>query len=206
MDTNFPYEMGKCEELLVLAEKSEFSSRGEELRCYILQGNHPKAYALMPNILGAMGLAGFAQAGEAYIWLGAYDSARFYLEAAMQVPEEDPEILAPRFQADLALAYRKTGALEEAGAIIDQLIQSSDTTAVGSPAFFTGWYYSAIGETDSAFYWLEKAYQNRSPEMPWLKVNPAFKSLKDDPRYWDLYERTGHKAYDDYLASTNKGN
>ena len=41
--------------------------------------------------------------------------------------------------------------------------------------------------------------------MPWLKVNPAFNSLKDDPRYWDLYERTGHKAYDDYMAS-KKGN
>jgi TolB-like protein len=201
----FLTEMGQCEELLALAEKSEFSSRGDELRCHILQGNHPKGYALIPNILGASGIAGFAQAGEAYIWLGAYDSARFYLEAAMQVPEEDPEILAPRFQADLALAYRMTGEAEKAGAIIDQLIRSSDTTAVGSPAFFTGWYYSAIGETDSAFYWLEKAYQNRSPEMPWLKVNPAFNSVKDDPRYWDLYERTGHKAYDNYLAN-KKGN
>ena len=59
---------------------------------------------------------------------------------------------------------------------------------------------------DSAFYWLEKACENRSPEMAWLKVNPVFKNLKDDDRYLDLYERTGHKAYDEYMADKKKLN
>jgi hypothetical protein len=57
---------------------------------------------------------------------------------------------------------------------------------------------------DSAFFWLEKAYQNRDPQMPWLKVDPAFNNLKDDDSYWDLYERTGHKAYDEYMANSLK--
>ena len=200
----FLMEMGQCEELFALMEKNEFRYAGDAVRCHILQGNHPKAYALIPEILGSLGRTGFAQVGEVFIWLGVYDSARYYLEASLQVPEEDPDILTPRFQADLALAYRMTGKPEQAGAIINRLIRSSDTTAMGSPAFFTGHYYSTIGEIDSAFFWLEKAYQNRSPEIPWLKVDPAFNSLKDDPRYRDLYERTGHKAYDDYLARRNK--
>lgn len=200
----FLMEMGQCEELLTFVEKSEFYYAADALRCHILQGDHHRALALIPEIPGSLGRAGFAQVGEAFIWLGAYDSARYYLETAMNLQEQDPEILTPRFQADMALAYRMTGEAEKAGAIIDQLIRISDTTAVGSPAFFTGWYYSAIGETDSAFYWLEKAYRNRSPEMPWLKMDPAFNTLKDDPRYRDLYERIGHKAYDDYLASRNK--
>ena len=200
----FLVEMGQCEELYAVDEKSEFRSVGDALRCYILQGNHQKAIALIPGYLDSWGRAGFAQAGEAYIWLGAYDSAHFYLESAMQVQEQDPEILTPRFQADLALSCYYTEAREQARTIINRLILKSDTSAVGSPAFYTGWYYSSIREVDSAFYWLEKAYQNRSPEMPWLKVDPAFKSLKEDLRYWDLYERTGHKAYDDYLASRNK--
>jgi len=200
----FLVEMGQCEELFAVCEKSEFRSRGDALRCHILQGNQPKVYELIPEILGSFGVAGFAQAGEVFIWLGDWDSARYYLETAMNFQQQDPEILTPRFQADLALAYRLTGEPEQARIIMDQIIQRNDTTAVGSPAFFTGWYYSAIGETDSAFYWLEKAYQNRSPEMPWLKVDPAFRSLKEDSRYWDLYERTGHKAYDDYLAGETK--
>jgi hypothetical protein len=88
--------------------------------------------------------------------------------------------------------------------VINQLIKKSDTTSIGSPQYFTGWYYSGIGEVDSAFYWLEKAYQNRSPEMPWLKVDLAFKNLKNDNRYRDLYKRTGHKAYDDYISNLEK--
>jgi len=40
--------------------------------------------------------------------------------------------------------------------------------------------------------------------MPWLKVDPIFKDIKIDNRYWDLYERTGHKAYDDFVIGQNK--
>jgi hypothetical protein len=57
---------------------------------------------------------------------------------------------------------------------------------------------------DSAFYWLEKAYVSRSAEMPWLKVDPAFKNLKNDNRYLDLYKKAGHKAYDDYYTNKKK--
>ena len=76
----------------------------------------------------------------------------------------------------------------------------SKETISNSPAYFTGLYYSAIGEVDSAFYWLEKAYKDRSPEFFKLKANPSFNNLEEDDRYWDLYERTGHEAYDDYKA------
>ena len=110
----------------------------------------------------------------------------------------------PEMQAALAVAYYKTGNHIKAQKTVNQLIQKSDTTSSGSPAFFTGWYYGFIGELDSAFYWLEKAVRNLEGHVPWLKVMPAFNNLKDDPRYWDLYERTGHKAYDDYMASKNQ--
>ena len=128
-----------------------------------------------------------------------YDSAKFYLESALQSVHY--EMPVPRWQAKLAFVYEKTNNHLKARTIVNQLIAKSDTTSVGSPAYFTGWYYSGIGEVDSAFHWLEKAYNNRSPELPWLKVDPAFNNLKDDDRYWDLYERTGHKSYDDYIAS-----
>jgi tetratricopeptide (TPR) repeat protein len=108
----------------------------------------------------------------------------------------------PRFQACLALVYHKTKKYQQAQAIINQLINKSKETSVGSPEYFAGWYYSGIGEVDSAFYWLEKAYNKHSPEMPFLKVTPVFKNLKNDDRYWDLYARTGHKAYDEYMEET----
>ena len=110
-------------------------------------------------------------------------------------------LFIPRFQAGIAVTLFKNGNEDLARTIIGELIGASDTTAVRSPAYFTGWYYSWIGESDSAFYWLDKSVKNRSMEIPWLKVDPAFNSLKDDPRYWNLYERTGFKAYDEYMAS-----
>ena len=164
---------------------------------HILSGNNQEAYASL--IIASGEVMQYRWIGESYLWLGEYDSAKFYLEYAMK--NEHPDMLSPRLQADLAIAYEKTNHLQQARTIINQLIAKSDTTSVGSPEYFTGWYFSGMGDKDSAFYWLEKAYENRSPEFPWLKVDPAFNSLKDDPRYWDLYERTGHKAYDDYMAS-----
>jgi len=167
---------------------------------HILSDNKIEAYKLLAQASNNKMAQPFI--GEAYRWMEEYDSAIFYLESALQ--SEHYEMPLPWFQARLAFVYEKTNYPLKARTIVNQLIAKSDTTSVGSPAYFTGWYYSGIGEVDSAFYWLEKAYNNRSPEMPWLKVDPAFKNLEDDPRYSDLYERTGHKAYDDYLASIKK--
>lgn len=131
-----------------------------------------------------------------------YEAAKSSLEAAVQ--NESTVILRPRFQACLALVYYKTKDHQKAQIIVDQLIEKSDTSLAGSPEYYTGWYYSGIGKIDSALYWLEKAYKNRSPEIPWLKVDPVFENIKSDDRYWDLYERTGHKAYDEYRAGLKK--
>ena len=112
-----------------------------------------------------------------------------------------PDMSTPRFQAYMALANEQTNNHQQAQKIINQLMTNNDTGSAGSPAYFLGWFYSGIQDLDSAFYWLEKAYQNHSPEFSWYKVDPIFNNLKDDPRYWDLYERTGHKPYDEYMES-----
>jgi len=166
-------------------------------RGLILLGNQKEAYSSITSIPHEE--QSYKSIGRYYEWLEEYDSARFYLESALQA--KNPNMSIPRFQAALALAYEKTNSLQEARKIINQLIGKADSTSAGSPAYFIACYYSGIGEVDSAFYWLEKAFDNRSPEMPWLKVDPAFNNLKDDDRYWDLYERTGHKAYDDFIES-----
>jgi len=167
---------------------------------HILSDNKIEAYKLLAQASNNKMAQPFI--GEAYVWMEEYDSAKFYLESALQ--SEHYEMPIPRFQAKLAFVYEKTNNHLKTRTIVNQLIAKSDTTSAGSPAYFTGWYYSWIGEVDSAFHWLEKAYNNHSPELPWLKVDPAFNNLKDDDRYWDLYERTGHKAYDDYMAGKEK--
>jgi TolB-like protein len=169
---------------------------------YIISGNSKKAFDTINAFTMSCEEYLYKRIGETFIWLEEYDSANLYLESALK--SGDAQILSPRFQAYLALIYFKTNKNQKAQSIINQLIDKTIVTSVGSPEYFIGWYYSGTGQVDSAFYWLERAYDKHSPEMPWLKVNPVFKILKNDDRYWDLYARTGHKAYDEYYKGTSK--
>jgi hypothetical protein len=51
--------------------------------------------------------------------------------------------------------------------------------------------YTGLGEKDQALAWLEKAYDDRSSYMVYLKVEPIFDSLHSDPRFVDLIRRVG---------------
>ena len=55
-----------------------------------------------------------------------------------------------------------------------------------------GTIYASLGEKDKAFQFLEKAYQERSSDLPWfLKADLRIDSLRSDPRYADLVRRVG---------------
>jgi hypothetical protein len=51
--------------------------------------------------------------------------------------------------------------------------------------------YCRLGEDDNAFEWLEKAYEDRSEGLAWLKVDLRLERLHSDPRYADLMRRVG---------------
>ncbi len=57
--------------------------------------------------------------------------------------------------------------------------------------------YARLGDKDRAFYWLEESYNaqvhsGRGSELyHWLKTDPMLKSLRSDPRYFDLLRRVG---------------
>ena len=51
--------------------------------------------------------------------------------------------------------------------------------------------YAGLGDKDQAFAWLEKAYEERSTGLYWLKVDPIWDPLRSDPRFNDLLRRIG---------------
>jgi hypothetical protein len=194
----FELQMGHYNEALLMKD----TLTDYIIKANILSGNYRESKDLMYQMIASNNWTYGGYAHEDYIRLQEFNSAIYFVSSN---PASEfvgnSRVYIPGFQADAAVALFKTGNQDLARSIIGYLIGASDTTAVRSTAYYAGLYYSWIEEPDSAFCWLEKAVKTRSIEIPWLKVDPAFNSLKDDPRCWDLYERTGHKAYDDYMAS-----
>jgi hypothetical protein len=51
--------------------------------------------------------------------------------------------------------------------------------------------YIALGDTESAFSSLEKAYSVHDLQLQYLKVDPDFDPVRADPRFQDLLRRVG---------------
>ena len=55
--------------------------------------------------------------------------------------------------------------------------------------YYVGLIYVGLAETAKAFEWFEKAYQVRSEELLFLKVDPRLDSLRSDARFVELLRR-----------------
>ncbi len=95
----------------------------------------------------------------------------------------------PRMVGALGHAYAVSGHKDRAQRVIVELKQLSRQRYV--PPFEIAVIYMGLGEKDLTFEWLEKAYQDHSPWLIWLKVDPRFDSLHGDSRYRDLRQRMG---------------
>jgi hypothetical protein len=88
----------------------------------------------------------------------------------------------------LANAYALAGEQAKALSVLDKLRTQSEQGYV-SPLDFAV-VYTGLGDRNSAFHWLEKAYHERTMRIQELP-QPIFDSLRSDPRYRDLMRRIG---------------
>jgi len=123
----------------------------------------------------------------------AYEQKGMYREAitgfqkaiTVQKPLQGKSISMAR----LAHVYALTGKKDEARAMLNELKLLAQQEYV--PADAIALIYAGLGEKDEAFAWLEKAYDEHSFSMTWLKVEPSWDSLRSDPRFADLLRRMG---------------
>ena len=92
---------------------------------------------------------------------------------------------------DMALGhiYASSGRLADARKIAMDLEEKVRQKQV-SP-FLPAVVYAGLNEKDRSFYWLERAYQERSNWLTLIKVGRRLKPLHDDPRFDDLLKRIG---------------
>jgi TolB-like protein/DNA-binding winged helix-turn-helix (wHTH) protein/Tfp pilus assembly protein PilF len=95
-------------------------------------------------------------------------------------------------RAALAHAYAGVGKRAEAEKTLRHLEQES--TKVYVSPYLIATLYAALDDKDSAFKFLEKAYQEKSLDISWyLKADLRIDNLRSDPRYDSLLRRMGLK-------------
>jgi TolB-like protein/DNA-binding winged helix-turn-helix (wHTH) protein/Flp pilus assembly protein TadD len=122
--------------------------------------------------------------GYALIANGQASAAIPELEKATTLSDRSPDILGA-----LASAYAHAGHRAEALRLLDELKRRQRKGYVPTPAFVIA--YLGLGDTEQAFAWLERAYEEQSPLMQYLKVHPFFDPIRNDPRFRGLLRRVG---------------
>ena len=74
---------------------------------------------------------------------------------------------------------------KEAQQRLDLFIEENQSWA----AFLVATVYASNGDADSAFAWLDRAYQQRDGWMTGILNDPLFKNLHDDPRWAEQLDR-----------------
>jgi len=135
--------------------------------------------AVRPDYDYALWSLGFALIGK-----GQYEEAIRVLEKTVSIMDRSAGSIE-----FLATAYAHAGRRREALRLINELKQRRKTSYVSADALVDP--YLALADYDEAFVWLERAYQEKSGGLQYLKVDPFFDPVRKDPRFVDLVRRVG---------------
>jgi len=127
-------------------------------------------------------------AGRAYLYLGKYDAV---VETLANFLELYKDTRSPRPLGTFAIAYYHLGQSGKTKELLKEIKAQAEISPGGSPSFYVAMIYAQMGEIDTAFEWLNKAYEDHELEMYWLKVEPPFEPLYDDPRWQEMLDKVG---------------
>ncbi|HMY75392.1 MAG TPA: tetratricopeptide repeat protein, partial [Blastocatellia bacterium] len=93
----------------------------------------------------------------------------------------------PDFTALLGFAYGLTGQPDRARQSLAKLDEFARITYVAPSNY--GAVYAGLGNLDKAFEYLEKTYEERSPNIRALKTDPIYDVLRNDARFTEMLRR-----------------
>ncbi|MFC1555828.1 protein kinase [candidate division KSB1 bacterium] len=122
--------------------------------------------------------------GRAYLELERYEEAIDVFEQAVASSDSAAGMLSA-----LAHGYAVSDRKREAESILNKLLDMMDDKYVS--AYDIAVVYLGIGNTDEAFVWFNKAVDERSSHLAYIKVDPRLKRIFSDARHRDLLIRMG---------------
>ena len=120
---------------------------------------------------------------EVYAQIGKYDEAVSEIERAIALSGRSIFILD-----DLGYIYARAGKREDARKVLEDLDRLANDEYV--PSYGRAVICAALGNKEDAMNWLEKAYDERN-FLVYLKVDPAFDTLRKEERFLSLLDKMG---------------
>jgi serine/threonine-protein kinase len=107
------------------------------------------------------------------------------LEECVKIDYPDRDV--PILNWTIGYIMGAAGEKEQAREILNYLFEISDKQFVRPTSYAI--LYMALGETDKALDWLEKAYEQREGWLVTLKVEPMYDPLRSEPRFQAILEK-----------------
>ena len=91
--------------------------------------------------------------------------------------------------AQRAYIYAVSGRRADALKVLEEVLDYSQREYFDP--FYVAVIYMGLGDTEETFRWLNKAYEERTGYMVWLKTEPVFDPIRADARYVELCRKIG---------------
>jgi len=114
-----------------------------------------------------------------------YEQKKLY---AMAISEQEQAVNLsggdPCYKGSLGHVYAVSGSPNQARKLLQELEERTGQSYV--PAYAIALIYAGLGDRDHAISWLQKAYEDRSTSIAFLKLDPELDSLHSDRRFGQL--------------------
>lgn len=152
-------------------------------------GRYPEAEAQLKTVLGMKSdfLLAHLWLARTYVQTGRYEEALAETGIAEGRARDWPVLVTAR-----GFTLGTAGKREEAKAVLGEMEALAKTRFV--TAYGMALIHAGLDQKDEAFRWLERAFEERSHWLVWLRLDPRWKNLRDDPRFAAMVARMKYPA------------
>jgi len=162
-----------------LGENYVFAERYEDAKNQFL-----KTLELDPNFRSAMWSLGYN-----YIYMNNYEKALEIFLSAQSKTQEDS--MGLKGQGQLGYLYALMGKKDEVEKCLQILKEREAATPGTSFNFDYVMIYKALKDYDKVFYYLEKAFEEKSGGILFIGKHPDWRDVQADPRFKEMMKRVG---------------